>query len=61
MISICLHISFLCYIYQECCNSLYGNEFFASNAESIPGTSTEAYSEAAKQNNVYVVAGQNKI
>ena len=42
---------------QECCNSPYGNEYFADYAESIPGESTEAYSQAAKDNNVFLVAG----
>ena len=42
---------------QECCNSPFGNEYFADYAEAIPGESTEAYSQAAKDNSVFLVAG----
>jgi len=41
----------------ECCNSPYGNTYFPEYAESIPGPSTEAFSKAAKDNQVYLIAG----
>ncbi|RUS75724.1 hypothetical protein EGW08_016506 [Elysia chlorotica] len=41
----------------ECFNSPYGTKFFPEYAEPIPGPSTQALSEAAKKNNVYVVGG----
>jgi len=41
----------------ECCNSPYGNQYFAEYAEPVPGPSTQAFSEAAKQAGVYLVAG----
>lgn len=44
-------------IEQECCNSPYGNQYFSEYAEEIPGTSTEAYSKAASENGVYLIAG----
>ncbi|GFR87252.1 omega-amidase NIT2-like [Elysia marginata] len=41
----------------ECFNSPYGTKFFPEYAEPIPGPSTQALSEAAKNNAVYVVGG----
>ncbi|ELT97214.1 hypothetical protein CAPTEDRAFT_196103 [Capitella teleta] len=41
----------------ECCNSPYGNTFFPEYAEPIPGPSTEAFSKAAADNCVFLVAG----
>ena len=41
----------------ECCNCPYGNAYFPEYAEQIPGPSTEAFASAAKENNVYLVAG----
>ena len=43
--------------FQECCNSPYGNTYFPEYAEPVPGPSTEAFAQAAKDNNVYLVAG----
>lgn len=42
---------------QECFNSPYGTSFFSSYAENIPGESTQVLSEAAKENEVYLVGG----
>lgn len=44
-------------ILPECCNSPFGNEYFADYAESIPGESTDAYAQAAKDNKIFLVAG----
>ncbi|XP_011253132.1 omega-amidase NIT2 [Camponotus floridanus] len=42
----------------ECFNSPYGTSHFAKYAENIPGGETSAVlSEAAKKNNIYVIAG----
>ncbi|GFO02818.1 omega-amidase nit2, partial [Plakobranchus ocellatus] len=41
----------------ECFNSPYGTKFFPEYAEPIPGPSTQALSEAAKNNSVYIVGG----
>jgi len=41
----------------ECCNSPYGGAYFPDYAEPIPGPSTDTFSKAAKDNNVYLVAG----
>lgn len=43
---------------QECFNSSYGTSFFSSFAEKIPGESTRALSEAAKENKIYLVGGR---
>lgn len=42
---------------QECFNSPYGTSFFSRYAENIPGESTQVLSEAAKENEVYLVGG----
>uniref|UniRef100_A0A3P9JEM3 omega-amidase n=1 Tax=Oryzias latipes TaxID=8090 RepID=A0A3P9JEM3_ORYLA len=41
----------------ECFNSPYGTSFFSDYAEKIPGESTQMLSEAAKENQVYIVGG----
>uniref|UniRef100_A0AAX7VPR7 omega-amidase n=1 Tax=Astatotilapia calliptera TaxID=8154 RepID=A0AAX7VPR7_ASTCA len=41
----------------ECFNSPYGTSFFSRYAENIPGESTQVLSEAAKENEVYLVGG----
>eukprot|EP00051_Salpingoeca_urceolata_P021271 m.330866 g.330866 ORF g.330866 m.330866 type:complete len:250 (-) comp19768_c4_seq5:213-962(-) len=41
----------------ECFNSPYGTNYFKDYAEEIPGPSTSALSEAAKENGVYVIGG----
>uniref|UniRef100_A0A3P9LAL2 omega-amidase n=1 Tax=Oryzias latipes TaxID=8090 RepID=A0A3P9LAL2_ORYLA len=41
----------------ECFNSPYGTSFFSDYAEKIPGESTQMLSEAAKENQVYLVGG----
>jgi omega-amidase len=41
----------------ECFNSPYGTEYFASYAETIPGDSTNALAEMAKENAIYVIGG----
>lgn len=41
----------------ECFNCPYGTQYFAEYAEPVPGESTEAIKEAAKENGVYVVGG----
>uniref|UniRef100_A0A0B7BE83 omega-amidase n=1 Tax=Arion vulgaris TaxID=1028688 RepID=A0A0B7BE83_9EUPU len=41
----------------ECFNSPYGTKHFPEYAEPIPGPSTQALAEAAKENSVYVVGG----
>ncbi|KAK5931192.1 omega-amidase NIT2 [Pseudochaenichthys georgianus] len=41
----------------ECFNSPYGTSFFSQYAERIPGESTELLSEAARENQVYLVGG----
>ncbi|XP_026160484.1 omega-amidase NIT2 [Mastacembelus armatus] len=41
----------------ECFNSPYGTSFFSMYAERIPGESTQVLSEAAKENQVYLVGG----
>nr|XP_057929934.1 omega-amidase NIT2 isoform X2 [Doryrhamphus excisus] len=41
----------------ECFNSPYGTGFFASYAERIPGESAQVLSQAAKDNNIYLVGG----
>ena len=43
---------------QECCNSPYGNTYFPTYAEPIPGSTTENFARAAQENQVYLVAGQ---
>lgn len=43
---------------QECFNSPYGTSFFSSYAEKIPGESTQMLSEAAKENEIYLVGGR---
>lgn len=43
--------------FPECCNSPYGNSFFAEYAEEIPGQSTEVFSGIAAENKVFLVAG----
>ena len=45
--------------FQECCNSPYGNTYFPEYAEPIPGESSNKFSEVAKENNVFLVAGQS--
>ena len=42
---------------QECCNSPFGNQYFAEYAEEIPGQSTEHYAKAAADNGVCLIAG----
>uniref|UniRef100_UPI00358F1178 omega-amidase NIT2 isoform X2 n=1 Tax=Myxine glutinosa TaxID=7769 RepID=UPI00358F1178 len=44
-------------ILPECFNSPYGVSYFAKYAEPIPGETTEALSEMAISNGVYVVGG----
>uniref|UniRef100_A0A667Y2T9 omega-amidase n=1 Tax=Myripristis murdjan TaxID=586833 RepID=A0A667Y2T9_9TELE len=44
-------------VLPECFNSPYGTSFFPEYAERIPGESTQLLSEAAKENNVYLVGG----
>lgn len=44
---------------QECFNSPYGSGFFPTYAERIPGESTHLLSQAAKDNKVYLVGGEN--
>ncbi|KAL3865138.1 hypothetical protein ACJMK2_006759 [Sinanodonta woodiana] len=41
----------------ECFNSPYGTKYFSTYAEKIPGTSTEALSTAAKDNNIFLIGG----
>ncbi|MED6260592.1 Carbon-nitrogen hydrolase [Ataeniobius toweri] len=41
----------------ECFNSPYGTSFFSTYAEKIPGESTQALSEVAKENKLYLVGG----
>uniref|UniRef100_A0A665V013 omega-amidase n=1 Tax=Echeneis naucrates TaxID=173247 RepID=A0A665V013_ECHNA len=41
----------------ECFNSPYGTSFFSTYAERIPGESTQVLSEAARENQVYLVGG----
>ncbi|CAL1593323.1 unnamed protein product [Knipowitschia caucasica] len=41
----------------ECFNSPYGTSFFSEYAEKIPGESTQALSEMARENKVYLVGG----
>uniref|UniRef100_A0A3B3D724 omega-amidase n=1 Tax=Oryzias melastigma TaxID=30732 RepID=A0A3B3D724_ORYME len=43
----------------ECFNSPYGTSFFSDYAEKIPGESTQMLSEAAKENQVYLVGGRD--
>ena len=43
---------------QECCNSPYGNNYFPEYAEPIPGESTESFAKSARDNNVFLVAGE---
>ena len=45
------------YFDQECTNSPYGNQFFPEYAEPIPGESSQAFSKAAKENQIYLMAG----
>lgn len=45
---------------QECFNSPYGTSFFSSYAEKIPGESTQMLSEAAKENEIYLVGGRRR-
>ncbi|MEQ2297782.1 Carbon-nitrogen hydrolase [Ameca splendens] len=42
----------------ECFNSPYGTSFFSTYAEKIPGESTQALSEVAKENKLYLVGGR---
>ncbi|XP_030583529.1 omega-amidase NIT2 [Archocentrus centrarchus] len=44
-------------VLPECFNSPYGTNFFSRYAEKIPGESTQVLSEAAKENQVYLVGG----
>ncbi|XP_007249145.3 omega-amidase NIT2 [Astyanax mexicanus] len=44
-------------VLPECFNSPYGTGFFAEYAEKIPGESTQALSEAAKESAVFLVGG----
>ncbi|KAG9277244.1 omega-amidase NIT2 [Astyanax mexicanus] len=44
-------------VLPECFNSPYGTGFFAEYAEKIPGESTQALSEAAKESGVFLVGG----
>lgn len=44
-------------VLPECFNSPYGTQYFAEYAETIPGDSTNAIAQAAKENAVHVVAG----
>lgn len=44
---------------QECCNSPYGNQYFAEYAEEIPGNSTDVFSKAAADNGVFLIAGDD--
>ncbi|XP_023656809.1 omega-amidase NIT2 isoform X2 [Paramormyrops kingsleyae] len=44
-------------VLPECFNSPYGTKFFPEYAEKIPGESTQALSQAAKENGVYLVGG----
>lgn len=46
---------------QECFNSPYGTSFFSSYAEKIPGESTQMLSEAAKENEIYLVGGRTTL
>ncbi|RKP09238.1 omega-amidase NIT2 [Thamnocephalis sphaerospora] len=41
----------------ECFNSLYGTQYFSEYAESVPGATTQALSDMAKEANVYLVGG----
>ncbi|XP_061593870.1 omega-amidase NIT2 [Cololabis saira] len=41
----------------ECFNSPYGTGFFSTYSEKIPGESSQVLSEAAKENEVYLVGG----
>ncbi|ESO89486.1 hypothetical protein LOTGIDRAFT_179029 [Lottia gigantea] len=41
----------------ECFNSPYGTNYFGEYAESIPGPSTDSLSQAAKDNQVFLVGG----
>ncbi|XP_049783224.1 omega-amidase NIT2 [Schistocerca cancellata] len=45
-------------ILPECFNSPYGTKYFSSYAEEIPsGETSKALSQAAKENNVYLIGG----
>ncbi|CAL8393933.1 unnamed protein product [Boreogadus saida] len=44
-------------VLPECFNSPYGTGFFREYAEKIPGESTKMLSEAAKENEVYLIGG----
>lgn len=41
----------------ECFNSPYGTSYFPDYAEKIPGPSTEALVNAAKENSIYLIGG----
>lgn len=41
----------------ECFNSPYGTQYFGEYAENIPGNSSSTIADAAKANNVHVIAG----
>ncbi|KAI8054296.1 carbon-nitrogen hydrolase [Syncephalis plumigaleata] len=41
----------------ECFNCPYGTQYFADYAESIPGETSTALSELAKESNVYLIGG----
>nr|XP_033797093.1 omega-amidase NIT2 [Geotrypetes seraphini] len=41
----------------ECFNSPYGTKYFSEYAESIPGESTQALSEVAKECGIYLIGG----
>lgn len=43
---------------QECFNSPYGTSYFPEYAETIPGPSTQTLSQAAKDNNVFLIGGK---
>ena len=40
------------------CNTPYGNNFFPSYAEDIPGPSSSSLAQTAKDNNVYLIGGR---
>ena len=44
-------------VLPECFNCPYGREYFDKYAEPIPGPTTDFISKAARENNLWIVAG----
>lgn len=45
--------------FQECFNAPYGIKYFNEYAEEIPGYTSSALSQSAKQNSIYLIGGIN--